>query len=311
MNDESTVPVPFARFAAEVLAQCEPPIRRIATYRKIRQVLGEFAAICPTTADLSRSAVLQWVAAHPERRRPTVRTLLSSLRTAINLAGADYGVINPFLGRKLHAFLPSGIYHPPIRRHFPAAELAKVLVRCDYEALGGCWEARRLRVVIYLAAFTGARAREVLGLRVEDIDLAQGFVKIRPNERRGLKADEPSLRDIPIAAPLARVLASWIGRSDRRSPWLIPHQYLDGPWLNGSPRNKPLARVKALGERAGVSGLTILAFRHAFATLADRWQIGPKALQDLMGHSSPQTQWTYRHTDPDELRRAVDRVRFG
>lgn len=304
-----TVPVPFARFADAALAQYRPPLRRIATYRKIRQVLEEFAAICPTTADLTPAAIAGWVAAHPRRRKATTRTLLSSLRAAVLLEGEDHGVTNPFGRRKLLRFLPTAAYHAPIRRHFGADELARVLEQADREAQDGWWTPRRLRVVIYLAAYTGARAREILGLQAEDIDLVEGLIHIRPNPRRPLKT-EASIRDVPIAGPLRAVLGPWLSRPDLRSPWLVPHQDLDGPWLNGTMDRRPLGRVRALGERAGVPGLTLQGFRHSFATAADRWQIGTRALQDLMGHASPTTQATYRHTDEDELRRAVDRIRF-
>lgn len=305
-----TTSVPFARFADAVLSLYAPPLRRIATYRKIRQVLAEFAAIAATTADLTPKAISDWIVSHPDRRRSTVRALLSALRSAVNLVGDEHGLVNPFGRRKLHAYLPTGTFHPPIRRHFGPLELARVLAQADKEAQDGSWTARRRRLVVYLAAYTGARAREILGLRVEDLDLVEGLIRIRPNAQRPLKT-EASVRELPIAGPLASALEGWVSRGDRKSPWLIPHQYLTGPWLHGTTASRPLGQVKALGERAGVPGLTLLAFRHSFATSADRWQIGSRALQDLMGHASPSTQRTYRHSDPDELRSAVDRVRFG
>src|SRR5262249_29171583 len=89
------------------------------------------------------------------------------------------------------------------------------------------------------------------------------------------------------------------------------HTELDGPWLHGPRGQKAYEQAKAIGRRAGVEGATLLAFRHAFATAADHFQIGTKALQDLMGHSSPATQWGYRHTEVDQLRMAPERARFA
>jgi integrase len=68
--------------------------------------------------------------------------------------------------------------------------------------------------------------------------------------------------------------------------------------------------IAALGERAGVPGLTILAFRHTVGTLAEAWGIGELALQRLLRHSQPATQQHYRHPDLALMRQAVARIRF-
>lgn len=303
------VPVPFARFRSEVLSHYRDPLARKATRLKVSQVLREFEGLCPTTRDLTVDAIIAWIQAHPGRRRATVRTLLSALRAAINLVGADYEMGSPFLRRKLHRFLPPETGRPIVRHKTPA-EIAAVLLQADQEASGGCWKARRLRVLVNLAAYTGARGRELLGLEVEDLDLAGGLIRIRPNARRLLKT-ESSERVVPMAAPLHGAIAEWVGRLDRRSPWLIPHGRLDGPWLQARAGYRPVDQVKALGRRAGVQDLTLLSFRHSFATAADRWRIGGKALQDLMGHSTPMMQFNYRHPDPEEMRASVGRVKFA
>jgi integrase len=300
--------VPFTAFTTAILKLYTPPLTAIATFRKTRQVLEEFSRICPATTDLTAQAVAGWVTDHPLRRRSTVRTLLSSLRAAVNAAGPEHQLANPFLTRRLHKYLPRALHQPTIRRHHSAAEIARVLLIADQEAPAS-WKARRRQCLLYLAAFTGARAREILGALVEDLDLVEGVIHIRPNERRPLKTDA-SNRDIPLPGPALSIARQWLTRSDRSSRWLLPHQGLHGPWFHGATRNKPLNEIKALGKRAGLEGLTLLSLRHSFATAADHRQIGPKALQDLLGHSSPQTQWPYRHTDPAELRRAADRVRF-
>jgi integrase len=300
--------VPFSTFARAVLILYKPPLTAIATYRKTRQVLEELGQICPATADLTALAVARWVTANPSRRRSTVRALLSSLRAAINAAGDEHQIGNPFLTRQLHKFLPR-TFHPPIRRHHSAAEIGRVLLLADDEASGGSWKARRRQCLLYLAAFTGARAKELLGALAEDIDLVNAELHIRPNDRRPLKT-ESSTRCVPLPGPALDVARKWLTRPDRPSAWLIPHQRLDGPWFHGTTRNKPVSEIKALGKRAGLEGLTLLSLRHSFATSADRRRIGPKALQDLMGHSTIKTQWTYRHTDPEELRQAADRVTF-
>lgn len=301
-------PVRWEAFVAEVLELYAPPLRRPATGRKVRQVLTELAPHCRSARDLSPAAVARWLRGHPGRRPATVRTLLSSLRAACHYGESRGYLSSPFRFRALRAWLTQDDPEP-IRRHRSAAEIGRVLLAADAEALGGPWEARRLRAVVYALAFTGARAREVLGLHRDDVDLAAGLLRIRPNDRRPLKT-RSSRRELPIAAPLLPVLAGWLGRSDRPSEWAFPHGDLTGPWLSGTVASRALGRVRGLGDRAGVPGLTLLSFRHSFATAAEGWGLGELAVRRLLGHGRPQTQETYRHPDPEQLRPAVGRVRF-
>jgi len=300
--------IPFASFSAEVLALYHPPLRRVSTFRKMRQVLEEIGAICPTTADLSPATIAAWITAHPTRRSSTIRTLLVALRAGLKYGEARGHLSSPFRFRSVAQWVPR-TDDEPARTHPGATEVGKVLLQADREAEAGAWHARRLQLLVYALAYTGARASEVLALRADDIDPVRAVVWIRPHARRPLKTAR-SRRAVPIAGPLHRVLETWLARTDRHSDWLIPHTRLDGPWLSGAPTAKPLAAVRELGRRAGVEGLTLLGFRHAFATSADRFGIGSKALTEILGHTTPATQWHYRHADPDEMRRAIDRVRF-
>lgn len=301
-------PIAWSRFVDEVLSLYDPPLRRKATRRKVRQVLAEFAPLCRTTGDLSPAAVARWLRQGDGRRPATVRTLLSSLRASCAYGESRGYLASPFRFRGLRDWLPEE-EPEPIARHRPAAEIGRVLARADSEAQEGRWRPRRLRAVVYALAYTGARAREILGLHRDDCDLGSGILHVRPNARRPLKT-RTSRRSIPIAGPLAPVLAGWLGRRDRPSEWAFPHAELRGPWLTGTVESRALGQVRALGERAGVPGLTLLAFRHSFATAAEGWGLGELALQRLLGHGRPETQRHYRHADPEQLRPAVALVDF-
>ena len=236
----------WSQFTADVLAVYLPPIRRLATYRKMRQVLGEFAAFCPTTADLTPAAIAGWLKAHPERRPETTLALLRTLSAA-----CTYGVLvsameaNPFAWRKPTAWVDWDVpeLEPPVHS---SEEIARVLALAAQEASGGAWKAGRLRAVVYTLAYTGARKREVLGLAVADVDLIGGSVAIRTNRRRGLKTRSSCAR-LPIPAELAKVLAAWIPLTG--CDWLFPGAQRQGPWLEGPPGHKAIDAVKALGQR--------------------------------------------------------------
>jgi integrase len=274
----------------------------------MRQVLGEFAQFCPTTADLTPAVIAGWIQLHPERRPETTLALLRTLAAA-----CTYGVLvsaleaNPFAWRSPTAWVDWDVpeLDPPVHS---SEEMARVLAQVNTEAAGGAWNALRLQAVVYAYAYLGARKREVLGLRIEDVDLAGGSVAIRTNRRRGLKT-RSSAAHLPIPAELGKVLAAWMPLTG--CEWLFPGARRQGPWLEGPPGLKAIDQVKALGQRAGVPGLTIASFRHTFASLAEGWGIGETALQRILRHTNPRTQKFYRHELPEVLREAGAKVRFS
>lgn len=157
-------------------------------------------------------------------------------------------------------------------------------------------------------AFTGAGSREVLGLRVDNVDLAERVIRFRSHPRRRLKTGARAA-EVPIAPPLLGVLASWLPHAC--SEWLFPGRERLGPWFGGAPGFKPLDRVRQLGQRAGVEGLTILAFRHTVGTLAESWGLGELELQRLLRHSQRKTQRYYRHADAEIMARTAAKISYS
>jgi integrase len=302
--------IPWRQFAAEVLSLYAPPIRRPGTYRKTAQVVRELGELCRRSDDLNPAAVAAWIQRYPNRAATTRLALLRTLRPVCTYgAGAGY-LTDPFGFRKPRQWLPASAPIIPERdfsRHRSAAEIRAVLALADSEALAGRWEALRLRAAVYTWCYTGARKNEILGSRVADVDLCLGSYSIRPNDKRPLKT-AASAALLPVPAPLAAVLAAWLPHCG--GPWLFPHKFRRGPWLHGPHGGKALDQVAALGRRAGVHGLTILALRHSFGTLAEGWGLGPLMLQRLLRHSSVHTQRSYRHNDLDQLRCAAARIRY-
>jgi len=298
----------WGEFARGVLALYEPPIRRKSTHRKMRQVLDEFGRHCRHCRDLTPETIAAWIAEHPGRRPSTVATLLSSLRAACNYAiSRGWLKTNPFQFRAPREWIDPDVPELPPPVH-TGEEIAAVLRQADSEASGGCWRAARLRAVLYSSAYTGARKREIMGLRVEDVDLELQVLRIRTNSKRPLKTRKSSA-NLPIPAPLAYVLAEWIPLAS--SEWLFPGSYRLGPWFDGAPGYRPIDELKALGKRAGVEGLTFQSLRHSFASLSEGWGIGELMLQRLLRHTSIRTQRGYRHPLSGALVEAAAKVRFG
>jgi len=294
-------------FTTEVLSLYAPPMRRIATQRKMEMVLREFSQVCHRVVDLAPSSVAAWIAAHPGRRPATVDSYLRSFRAACTYAiGAGYLKRSPFDFRSPRQWIDWDVPELPPPVH-PAEAIARVLELVDGEASAGDWRAARLRAVVYAFAYTGARRRELLALEVADVDLAAGTIRIGTNGRRALKTPGSAAR-IPVPPALADVLAGWIPRCG--STWLFPGVRRQGPWLEGPTGEKALDQVKQLGLRAGVPGLTFQSFRHTFASLSEGWGIGELALQRVLRHTRIRTQLGYRHPLPEVLRGVAGKVRY-
>jgi integrase len=301
--------VSFSRFQAEVLALYQPPCRRPATRAKVRQVLGELAPYCRSTRQLEPAAISQWMADHPDRSASTHRSLLSSLRAACSYGEFRGYLRNPFEYRGLAAWVPADELEDgeEFRRHRSAAEVVALLRQADSEALGGGWDALRLRAVVYTAAYTGAGTREIMGLRTADVEMDKGIIRFKSHVRRRLKTGARAAI-LGIPSQLGDVLDPWMPLT--RCEWLFPHKYFTGPWLNGSVGKKPLDQLKALGERAGVTGMTFLALRHTVGTLAEAWGLSELELQSQLRHARRQTQRHYRHADIDLRRATAAKIRY-
>jgi integrase len=302
--------VTWKHFADEVLKLYQPPSRRPATRAKVAQALRELKIFCEFSKNLDPGKIADWMAAHPDRAVATHRSLLSSLRAACSYGAFRGWLNNPFEFRGLNEWfsedeLEEGEEDFP--RHRSLGDVERVLRQSDLEAESGEWVALRDRAVIYSAAFTGAGTREILGLRCKDLDLVASVIRFRSHPRRRLKT-RARAAVVGVAPPLALVLAGWLPHT--KCEWLFPHKYLTGPWLNGSVGAKPLDRIKALGERAGVHGLTLLSLRHTVGTHAEAWGLSELELQSQLRHSRRQTQRHYRHADLALRRQTAAKIRY-
>jgi integrase len=291
---------------------------------------AELAGPGATTAALCPELVARFVAGRPAGESAhTTRTYLRTLGTACNYAAMrGYVRGNPMKARRQWV-RPS----EPRRTRVPTREeIVRVLelLRADAETRRGWaqWRARRLYALASVAAYTGMRAGEALRLCVADIDLDGRMLAIVARGRDRLKTPG-SAQPVPIAEPLAGVLADWLAhRLDapttaagvpdaaasrpRREgcPWLFPNTLRTGPWVGGSAGQKPVQRLKAAGLRAGVQGFTFLSLRHAFATHAEFWGLSPAMIQRILRHTSLGTQRHYRHADLANLRAVAGKIRF-
>jgi integrase/recombinase XerD len=142
-------------------------------------------------------------------------------------------------------------------------------------------------LIVAFLAESGLRARELLGLRVRDIDLEAGEAVVR-----GKYGKE---RRVPLGPLTRSLLPLWLrerglGPGDRLVP--ISYQAL-------------YKRLKTLAARAGLDPAKVRphVLRHTFATEALRRGVSLAALQRILGHSDIKVTQLYLHLAWEDVRR--------
>jgi integrase len=139
-----------------------------------------------------------------------------------------------------------------------------------------------------LLIFTGARLREILHLRWEQVDLGRGLLLL-PDSKTGRKT-------IVLNRPALEILKA----HRRMGPFVIVGDKLDQPRTD---LKKPWS---AVCRHAGLEGVRL----HDLHVCVD-WRgasLGLPIVGKLLGHSQPQTTARYAHLDADPLLRAANLI---
>jgi integrase/recombinase XerD len=160
----------------------------------------------------------------------------------------------------------------------------------------------RDRTLIEVLYATGLRVSELVGLRVTDLRLDEGYVQCRG---KGSKQ-----RIVPLGQEAVAWVRRYLGEArprllkTRETPWLFVNAR-DGRRLSRLGFWKLL---KEYGRRAGVTGhLSPHVVRHSFAThLLDRGA-DLRAIQTMLGHADLSTTQIYTHVLEARLRQVYDK----
>jgi integrase len=151
---------------------------------------------------------------------------------------------------------------------------------------------------IRLLIFTGARLREILHLRWEDIDFERGLVVLQKHKTArttGAKIivlNAPTLQllqDLPRIGKYV-IAGETAGAADER-----PRSDLKKPW-------------QAVSEYAGLSGVRLHDLRHNFASFGAGGGLGLPIIGRLLGHTQSATTARYAHFDNDPIRKASNTI---
>ncbi|MCA8950289.1 MAG: tyrosine recombinase [Planctomycetes bacterium] len=165
-------------------------------------------------------------------------------------------------------------------------------------------QARRDRAILETLYSTGCRVSECAGLRLQDLDLDEGFARVlgKGNKERLCLLGAPARDAIAAWLPARRELLLTARRSDPGALWLNRSgTALSARWV--------FETVSRRARQAGIQApLTPHGLRHSFAThLLDRGA-DLRTVQELLGHARLVTTEIYTHVSVGRLRDVYDRA---
>lgn len=238
-------------------------------------------------AELSTRDIAAFQAAELARglRAKSVKTLLDRVYEVLRFL-AERGDVSSLPLRPALA-LPE-----PLPRHLTPAEVVMLETHLSKQTSTNSDAATLLdQALYYLLCHAGLRISEALELQVQDLDL--GARRIRVREGKGRRDRVVYLSESAVSA-LTRYLPS------------VPHAAGD---LVLSRASRPLgdaqawARIRALGQAAGVAGVSPHRLRHTYATQLLNHGMSLEGLRGLMGHASLDTTLIYAHLADSTLER--------
>ena len=191
----------------------------------------------------------------------------------------------------------------------------------DFRRLADC-PLPRVRLLLILAAYTGARRSELLALTWENVDLKAGMLTIGASldQQRG---KEPELKEPKtasgrrtIALPEAAIAELRLARLDANTAAVLTAQRVearpvfadpDGSWW--TPDAASQAALRALRELGLPGSLHTLRHAHATALLGAQGGVSPHVVSRRLGHASIGTTLElYAHAIPADDGSAADAI---
>ena len=151
---------------------------------------------------------------------------------------------------------------------------------------------RYAALALRLLILTGARLREILHAKWEQIDVERGLIFLA-DSKTGKKPLYLSAAAQKVLADLPRVEGN-------------PHVITGAK--DGAPRSDLKKPWAAVSRAAGLEGVRIHDLRHSFASFGAGASLGLPVIGKLLGHSQAATMHRYAHLDADPLRRAVETI---
>ena len=186
--------------------------------------------------------------------------------------------------------------HASLPVHLSDHQITLILDTCQGDSVTGL----RDRAILLLLSRLAVRAKEVISLRLEDIDWIEGTVAIRSNK---------SLRErsLPLSQDVGHALAKYLREGRPTSPSrfvFLRHTSPHDPFVTSGAISYI---AKQAFTRAGIKlpRMGAHAFRHTAATLMISRGASFKEIADVLGHKSIDTTGIYAKLDMASLAAVV------
>ncbi len=282
---------PYADLKSKFLKWVDQSLRRPDEYKRHLRRFEEFNPVKNV-----RQITSQYAIEFRNQREAGPRTInleVATLRNMLN-KGVEWKLIG---SNQIAGLKPLKVDDPAKqRRSLTAAELLRLLeVTPDY-----------LKPVWRMLMSSGIRKEELVELTWKDVDLQRAEVTIRAGVAKSRKS-----RTIPLDDGMAAIL-----RKLQKSAGKSAHVFLNKV---GSPhRNNLLTRFYTCCKRAAIAdgkrggSIDLHSLRVTFTTLALENGANPKAVQEILGHSTlTMTMNVYAKATETAKRAAVNIIPFG
>jgi integrase/recombinase XerC len=226
-------------------------------------------------ADLSKKSVARKIACLRSFFRFAKRHKITATNPTLTL-------VSPKLDKRLPTYLDESA----VRRLFDSI---------DTKTPGG----RRSMAILELFYSTGMRLSELINLDVDDVDIAQGVVKVTG---KGSKQ-----RILPIGRTALQALRAY---GNDRGGVLVKENTADerALFLNSKGRRfYPQAIIRLvkelIGEVSEIQKRSPHVLRHSFATHLLNRGADLRAVKELLGHESLSTTQVYTHVSTEQLKK--------
>ena len=187
---------------------------------------------------------------------------------------------------------------------YPSSEksLPKILSRDELLLLFNSATNAKHRVILRLIYSSGLRRRELIKLKIEDIETDNGHCRIRVNKSKGQK-DRYTVLSTKVVEELRSYFTS-----------CYPKVYLFNGRRKGEPISEGLLRhiIVNAKQKSGITKpVNLHILRHCFASHALEDGMSLRVLQELLGHTSIHTTMLYLHVSEVPLHGAfspLDRI---
>ena len=280
-----TVAALGARFLGEYVPQhCKP--RTAYEYRRAVELFINPALRRHRISDIQRADVARFH--HDLRDRPyQANRALGVLSKMMNIA-EEWGLRLDGSNPCRHVKKYREVKH---ERYLTREELQRLGVVMTEERTKSA-ESPFAIAALGLLVLTGARLSEILTLRWENVDVANGLLRL-PDSKTGAKL-------IYLNAAAINLLRTMPRMAD--NPYVIAGKNRGACLIN---LQKPWRRIRA---KAGLTDVRIHDLRHSFASVAAGTGMSLPMIGKLLGHSQPVTTARYAHLAVDPIRAASNLI---